>query len=399
MQSPGAVSGRALRVTQVVFDLHGGGMETLVAEMIRRMAEMGVVSSVVTLSGRIGRVGAEVRPLVDQFHVARPMPGLSMVAPIGLARLIRRTRPDVVHLHSGAWYKGAIAARLAGAPRIVYTEHGREHHDPLLVRALDRVAARLTTVVVPVSERLRRYLHEQLGVPERCMRTIENGVDLGALAHAGSPAALRERFEIPADAPVVGSIGRLEPVKGYDRLLHVFASLRARGRLARAPYLLLCGDGSQRARLESLAEELEIRPFVRFAGWVSEPAAFYRVIDVFALTSHFEGLSVSLLEALASGVAPVVNDVGANAEVLGPGLSSQVVANGNWVAFATAVEALLADEDQRREIARRGRARVRERFDFARLLTQYLDVYAGREGEAPTPLDGCAEVRAVATGV
>src|SRR6266853_2189306 len=158
-------SQRPIRVAHIVFDLHGGGMESLVAEMAKRFARSSVAMSVITLSGRVGRVGRAVRPLVDQFHVLKPLPGISMVAPLGLVRCLRRIRPDVVHLHSGAWYKGALAARLARVPRIVYTEHGREHYDPRRARWLDRWASKWTDVVIAVSDGLRRYLEVALHIP------------------------------------------------------------------------------------------------------------------------------------------------------------------------------------------------------------------------------------------
>jgi len=375
--------GNLVRVTHVVFDLDGGGMESLIGAIVRRLAGSSIVTSVVSLSGRSGRVGTSIAPFLDQYHVVRPVRGISMIAPIGVARRIRQTRADVVHLHSGAWFKGAFAARLARTRRVIYTEHGREHDDPPLSRWLDRQAARWTDVVIPVSARLEAYL-QTLGVPKERMETIENGVDLTFFSPGRAPEGLRHRFNLPEGARIVGSIGRLERVKGYDRLLEVFAHLK-RGEDPRHPcYLVICGAGTQRESLVRQARDLGLEPYVRFPGWVDHPVEFYRLLDVFILTSRSEGLSLSLLEALACGVPAVVTAVGANEEVLGPTLRGQVISNDDWAAFADVVKATLASDDRRAEMGRLGRARVAARFNLDRLVERYASLYTAGTALHPT---------------
>ena len=369
-----------LRVAHVVFDLHGGGMESLVASIARSLAGTEVRCSVITLSGRAGRIGAELAPLLDQFHVLAPMRGVSMVAPVGLVRALRRARPDVVHLHSGAWFKGALAARLAGVSRVVFTEHGRIHHDPWAARQLDRLASWLTDVVIPVSRPLEDYLRDRLGIPAARLWVVENGVDTEAFSPGPPFAGMRERFKLPPDALVIGSVGRLEHVKGYDRLLATFAALKRRGGAGPERWrLVLCGEGSERANLEALADQLGIQESVTFAGWVDATAEVYRCFDVFAVTSRSEGLSISLLEAMACGVAPVVDDVGANREVLGAELAKYCVPDGAWDDFADLTAGLLADPHRRSDVAAKAAARVRERYSLARVVAQYLAIYRGAD--------------------
>lgn len=370
---------RPLRVTQVVFDLEGGGMESLVAELVTRFAGTSITMSVVTLSGRVGRAGAGVRGLADQYHTLRPLPGLSMVAPLGLARAIARTQPDVVHLHSGAWFKPALAARLAHVPRIIFTEHGREHYDPALLQWLDRRAARWTDLVVAVSDRLARYLRDTVGIAEARIRTIPNGVDADRFTPGPAPADLRASLGIPADARVVGSIGRFEPVKAYERLVGAYARLsRGGGAGGRAPvHLVLCGDGSQRGALERQAAALGVGTGVHLPGWTDRPADFYRLFDVFALTSISEGASVSLMEAMACGAAPVVTDVGANAEMLGPELAGQVLSGWDTDAFARVLGATLRVAGRRADAGARGRRRVVERYTLEGMVAAYERAYRG----------------------
>lgn len=369
---------RPLRLTHVVFDLNGGGMESLVAAMAVRFAGGPVTMSAITLSGREGRVGRRIRPLLDRYIVARHVPGLSMILPLGLARDIRATRPDVVHLHSGAWYKGALAARLAGVPRVVYTEHGREHDDPALLRWLDRRAARRTDAVVAVSGRLRDYLVRAVGVEPRRLLTIGNGVDTGCFAPGPAPASQRAALGIPPDALVVGSIGRIEPVKAYGRLIDAVARVPQASR--QPVHLVIYGEGTDRPAVEAAVARLGLRARVHLPGWTDDPASAYRMFDVFALTSVSEGASVSLMEALASGVCPVVMDVGANAEIVGPDLRGQVVPAADVEGFARVLADTFREPDRRSAIGAAGRRRAVAAYSLEAMIAAYERVYRADAG-------------------
>ena len=288
-----------IRVTHIVFDLHGGGMESLVAALAQRFASSSVAMPVISLSGRAGRLGTAVRPLLDQFHVLKPMAGVSMVAPLGLVRCLRSIRPDVAHVHSGAWYKGVLAARLAGVRRVVYTEHGREPHETTLTRWLDQRAVRWTDVVVAVSDCLRRHLETALHVPPHRIQTIENCIDVEVFTPGPRSQRLWDALGIPRDAFVIGSVGRLESVKAFERMIETLARIRSSGEVHRPVYLVICGEGSQRQALEECARHWGVAEGVRFPGWVDQPVAVYRSLDVFALTSLSEGASISLMEAIA----------------------------------------------------------------------------------------------------
>jgi glycosyltransferase involved in cell wall biosynthesis len=364
-----------VRVTHLVFDFDGGGLETLVAAMARRWAGSPVTMSVVSLGGRPGRSGEAVRHLLDQFHVLRPARFVSLLFPLGVARALRQTHPDIVHLHSGAWFKGAWAARLARVPRVVYTEHGREHDDSPLSRWICRQAASLTDVVVTVSERLRGYMSGTVGIPAEHICTIVNGVDTETFQPSPDPAGPRESLGIPTDAWVIGSVGRLEPVKAYHRLVATVDQLRVAGTDRRPVHLVICGEGSQREALVAQVTAAGLSAQVHLPGWIDDPSPWYRLFDVFALTSDSEGLSVSLLEAMACGCAPVVTDVGANAHVLGAGLEGQVVPAGDVTRFTVAVAASLAAGGRRSPIAALARARVVAAFSLDRMVAEYEALY------------------------
>jgi glycosyltransferase involved in cell wall biosynthesis len=364
-----------IRVTHVVFDFNGGGLESLVAEMAARFRDSPVRVSLITLSGRIGRLGELTRDRFDQFEVVKPQRGLSMLWPRGIARAIRRTSPDVVHLHSGAWFKPAWAARLAGVPRVIFTEHGREHDDPPLRQWLDRRAARFTDVVVAVSERLAAYLVNTVGIDAARITTVHNGVDTVLFSPGPAPESLRRRLEIPEGTAVIGSVGRLESVKAHERLLDAAAQLRPR--LARPIVVVICGDGSRRDALLEHAAQLGISDMLRLPGWLNDPVQAYRLFDVFALPSRSEGQSLSLMEAMACGVPAVVTDVGANAELLGPDFRAYVVPSDPGNALADAIAVALKNAEQSGEAGAKLRQRAIDHYSLDRMVQQYEALYRG----------------------
>jgi len=365
---------RQIRVTHVVWNFDGGGLESVVASLARRFRHSEIRTSVISLSGRIGRLGLERRGDFDEVLATRPWRGISNIAPIGLARLIRRTQAYVVHLHSGVWFKGALAARLAGVRRVIFTEHGREHNDPLSSRLQDAAASRLTDVVVPVSPRLESYLHRRLCIPMGRLCTIPNGIDTDAFT-PGTGAAVRGELEIPGEALVIGSVSRLSSVKRFDHLMACLPGLIRHEDPCYPVYLVICGEGPEEAPLREQAARLGVLERVRMLPWRSEPRDVYRALDVFILPSKSEGLSMSLLESMACGLPSVVTDVGANREVLGTQAASQVVPPEDDDALTSAIDRLLHDSQCRLEAGRRARLRVENTYSLARVTRAYAELY------------------------
>jgi glycosyltransferase involved in cell wall biosynthesis len=370
--------GSPVRVTHVVFDLNGGGMESLVAAMASKWRGTNVSLSVITLSGRIGHVGEQVKGLVDEFLVLSPAP-MSMLAPTGLASAIRGMKPNVVHLHTGAWLKGVYAARLASVPTIIYTEHGREHDDPLVNRLQDRIAAQWTDHVAAVSPRLSKYMATAVGVAPARVVTIPNGVDTDAFSPGPASASLRAGLAIPDAAVVIGSVGRLVPVKAYSRLVEAYAEIRKNRPAGSAPLMLVIfGEGEDRAAIEATADRLGVRDGVRLPGWTNRPSDAYRLLDVFAMTSLSEGMSISLMEAMACGVAPVVTDVGSNAEVLGSSLAAHA-ACATGAAVTTRITELIDYPAERAAVGAESRARACSAHSLTRTLGEYERLYTAKQ--------------------
>jgi glycosyltransferase involved in cell wall biosynthesis len=164
-------------------------------------------------------------------------------------------------------------------------------------------------------------------------------------------------------------------VKAYDRLIESFAACLQSGSVARPAYLVVCGSGTQREALEARAASLGVADRVRFAGWTDRPLDYYRLFDVFALSSISEGAPMSLMEAMAAGAAPVATDVGAIAQILGPELAGQLAPPGDIAAYARVLGATLRSAAHSSGIGERARARIVANYDFDRMIDAYRDLY------------------------
>ncbi|MEU8803322.1 glycosyltransferase [Spirillospora sp. NPDC048819] len=286
------------RVLHVITGLEHGGAERQLALLLRHLP---VSCEVATLT-RTGTLGAQIRCAGVPVHEIGMRGNRDVAALPRLARLIRRGRYDVVHTHLyRACVYGRIAARMAGTPRVIATEHslGDGHIEGRAttsgVRALYRATERLGSATVAVSPTVAARLRGWGVRPGRIV-VIPNGVDAAAFAFdAARRASTRRRLGILPDEPIVGAVGRLVPTKRFDLLIEAIAPLDG-------VRLLLVGAGPERGHLERLTRDLGAAGRVIFAGGTSDVAGALAAMDVLAAPSVQEAFGLGVLEALAAGL-------------------------------------------------------------------------------------------------
>jgi len=377
-------------VLRVIARLNVGGPALHVAYLSAGLTERGYDTTLV--AGTIGR-GEESMAYVAESAGARviTLPGLSReisplhdaVAVVRLARLIRRLRPEILHTHTAkAGTVGRVAALLAGdarPPIVVHTFHGhvlRGYFSPAktsFFRVLERMLARITTVLVAVSPEVRDDL-VALGVaPPEKFTVIRLGIELEQRVHCEEqPAEVRRRLGIPPERFVVGWLGRMTGVKQTSDLLTVLAALRERGIDAG---LLLVGDGPDRDIFERRAQSMGLVRHCLFLGYQEEVAPWYAAMDAVALPSGNEGTPVTVIEALAAERPVAAYGVGGVPDVVRDGVDGFVVEAGDTAALADRLADLAADPELRARMGAAGRERVLERYGVGRLLDDVDRLY------------------------
>jgi glycosyltransferase involved in cell wall biosynthesis len=295
-----------------------------------------------------------------------------------LARVMRDYQPDVVHTHTtAAGFLGRLAAWWAGVPVVVHTLHMhpfRGYYSQLrtfLFTVLERIGARFADSIITVSEKLRREIVDRYHIAGRNRITVlPPGYDLASFAHIKrGQGAFRAAWGIPADAPLVGIIGRLLPVKNHALFLQ--AAVRVRAELPDAHFVIV-GDGPLRSALQAQVRELELTNCVHFTGWQQDIASIYSDLNVLVISSHNEGAPVPMIEALAAGCPVVATDVGAVADVL-TGTGGIVVPSGDARALAEGIWRTLRQPPN----PEADRARILDRYSIERLAHDLDSLYRG----------------------
>jgi glycosyltransferase involved in cell wall biosynthesis len=323
----------------------------------------------VTLACRSG--GALEARARDQGLDVQGLPlrgDLSLRASAGLARLLRRTRPDVLHLHDPhALAAGLLAARAAPPVRILAT---RRVDFPLRGR-LSRWKYRSCRGVIAVSRKIADVLGAD-GIPGDRMRVVYEGVpDRPALPH-GRKALLE--LGVPDGCPVVGNVAALTDHKDHATLIEAAALVRQR--LPEARFVCV-GEGELRPRLEALCRERGLADRWIFAGFRDDLDRLIPAFTVFCLSSHMEGLGTSLLDAMAFGRPVVATAAGGIPEAVEDGVTGRVVPVRDAAALARALVETLGEPARARAMGDAGRRRFEERFTADRMVDDTLSAYDG----------------------
>ena len=257
-------------------------------------------------------------------------------------------RPAIVHTRNLAALETVPAAWLAGVPSRIHGEHGRDADDPdgtnVRRQRIRKVFRPFVTQYVALAPDLARYLRGPIGVADDRIEQIWNGVDTERFA----PPAARERIAgCPFGAPheqLVGTVGRLDPVKDQATLARAFVHALAQSPGRRASMrLVIVGEGGERARIEAILAEGGVRDLAWLAGERHDIPAILRGLDVFVLPSFGEGVSNTILEAMSSGLPVVATRVGANHELVEDGVTGRVVAASDAAALAAAIASYADD--------------------------------------------------------
>lgn len=343
--------------------LYGGALQLLY--LLEGLAARGIENHLACRRGCALEVRAE--PFAEVHGM--PMHGDLDVPMIArLYRLIRRTEPDMVHLHSriGADLMGGLAARLAGVPVL----HTRRVDNPE-PRWLVALKYRLHDRVIAISEGIALVLRAE-GLPEAKLRVVRSAVVAERFARPCRPGLIRERLGLPEDALLLGVVAQLIARKGHLILLRALPAL-----LAEHPRLqvVFFGQGPLAGLLKRQIDAAGLSGRVHLVGFRDDLAELLPCLALLVHPALMEGLGVSLLQTSAAGVPIIASRVGGIPEAVADGVTGLLTAAGDVIALEHAVRMLLADPQLREQLGRAGAARVQREFSVDGMVEGNLEVY------------------------
>lgn len=369
-------------IAHVVYHFGVGGLENGLVNLINRLPASRWRHAVIALTQATEAMRARVaRPDVTYVELNKG-PGHLLPLYPRLTGVLRDLRPAIVHTRNLAALEAAVPARLARVPAVVHGEHGRDADD------IDgRNARRLWTRrlfspfvnrYVALSGELQRYLVERVGIAPARIERIINGVDTARFTARGRARAAVDGCPF-ADPRlfVVGTVGRLDAVKDQTNLARAFvAALRRHPGARERLRLAIVGDGPLREEVQRVLAEADATPLAWLAGERHDIPAVMRGLDLFVLPSLAEGISNTLLEAMASGLPVIATRVGGNAELMEEGLTGRLVPRADPEAMATAILRYFDDPLLARRHGGAGRSLVEKRFSLELMVRRYDELYA-----------------------
>jgi len=359
-----------IHVAHILYSFDTGGMEKGIATVIKNSIPCFKHTIIcLTKSGK----SKKLLPKHIEIIEMNKKEGNSLFFVLRLAKTIKKLSPDIVHTRNWGGFDGIVAAKLAGIKHVFHGEHGWSMDDPyglnkkrvFIRQVLDRFVNRYTCV----SRQIENWLINEIKVKKPVMQ-IYNGVDCD-LYSPGGGMAIRSDLGIKTDTIVFGIVARLDPIKNHKALIKVFNSIH---KLWPDTCLLIAGKGTEAKYLQSIASN-----DVHFLGNRSDISELLRSFDVFVLPSFNEGISNTILEAMASGLPVVASDRGGNPELIKPDQNGMLFDPDSEEALKNCFVKYVQDSELRRQHGTVGREMAKKLYNIDTMVDDYKSAWKNLE--------------------
>ena len=368
-------------IAHVVYSFHTGGLENGLVNLINHLPAERFRHAVISLTTVSPVIRARIQRDDIEFIELNKQPGHSLALYPVLRRLFVQLAPSIVHTRNLAALEASLPAWLAGVPSRVHGEHGWDTSDPDGTRRKYRLMRRLyrplVSQYVALSQHLCSYLHDAVKVPAPRIAHICNGVDTTRFrpAEKGEKGLSASPFHSVPGVKVIGTVGRQQEIKDPLNLLHAFAELRRCFPVQSAHLrLMMVGDGPLHAQLSDEVGALGLTGEVWLAGERSDVPEVMRAMDLFVLPSRAEGISNTILEAMATGLPVVATDVGGTPELIDD-RCGRLVPPADSLAMADALAAYVFEPQRMKALGEAARRRAVADFSIDRMVGRYSDLY------------------------
>jgi len=362
------------RIVHVTFHMQIGGTEQVIYNLIENTDPSRYDVSILCLEQPVGPFGIQLQKKGYQVIALDRKPGFDFSLIIKIHRYIKLNNIDVLHCHQYSPYVYGVLGALLTECRVIFTEHGRFYPDS---RKLKRVLVNpflnmITDHITAISSATRNSLVKYENFPKSKIRIVYNGIDDSKYLLSYENSDLKESLGIGKDAYVLGTVARLDPVKNHKMMLKALKIIHQN---YPEIFLIIVGDGPERKNLENLASSLQISLRVIFTGFREDADIFYKITDIFLLTSFTEGTAMTLLEAMAMGLPCIATDVGGNPEIVKDKETGFIIPSDDENSLAEKINYLFSNQEIMKQMGKAGRKRFEDNFTVKRMVEYYQEMY------------------------
>lgn len=366
-------------ICHIIYRLDYGGLENGLVNLINNLPEDRYQHAVICLT-----YATKFKDRIEKDNVKiieiRKKEGKDLLAYLRVWRAIRALAPDIVHTRNIATLDMIVPAYLAGVKRFVHGEHGLDVSEITGKHSkynyLRHISKWLVRNYIAVSQDLANWLREEIKVPADKISLIYNGVNTDLFRTDSIQSEL-----IPAELStgqkiLIGTIGRLQPIKDQATLAKAFVILLSNNpELREKCRLVIIGDGSTRAEIQQILKDAGVEELAWLPGFIANPAQIYSSLDIFVLPSRREGISNTILEAMSSSLPVVATNVGGNTEIVQNNITGKIVPAENPQQMAEVLQEYINNPSMREEHGCTGRQQVEEKFSLDVMVHNYDKVY------------------------
>jgi len=369
-------------IAHVIHRLQVGGLENGLVNLVNNLPRQKYRHVIICLT-ESSDFEKRIKNKDVQVYALHKKAGKDLLVYYRLWKLFRKIKPDISHSRNIATLEVPLIAALAGVPVRIHGEHGRDifdlHGDNIKYQYLRKCISPFTHTFMAMSIDLADWLKCTVGISRKKISQIYNGVNIELFHPAGSDKNKRKSmppgFALTSSI-VIGTVGRLEPVKDQITLVKAFIKLCDNNPDYREQLrLVLLGDGSLRSVIEKLIADNELQDCVWLPGACNAVSDILREFDIFVLPSLGEGISNTILEAMSCGLPIVATSVGGNIELVENGHTGILVHAGDPEEMALVLGEYVRDKTKRLVHGEQGRSRVELMFSMNAMLNNYQDIY------------------------
>ena len=364
-----------IKILHVIYTFDIGGLENGLVNLINYLPEE-KYSHIVCILSKGKKCAKRVKKNVKYYELGKK-DGNDFSIPFKIASIIRKEKIDIVHTNNWvSLVEGVLGGLLGGCRSLIHSEHGKETDD-MLKQPVRRIIARricfkLVKKVITVSKFLKDEFVNMSLCTDSKVKPVINGVDNRKFTFISGVEKIkyRKKYEIPENAFVIGSVGRLARIKNYLQMVSICNSLKLDN-----TFFVIAGDGQERNNIEREIKRFGLENRFKLLGEQPFINEVLSTFDLFINTSHYEGISYTILEAMSKGIPVIASSVGGNPEIVQNGITGYLIQKNREEDYIYAIERLKKDEKLRGKMSEMSRHYVEQNFSLNNMVGEYEDVY------------------------